>query len=839
MFVKNYNKAAIITGDVEISYVEVIEKIKDYSFALKYNKGERIAIFFENRPEWIYSFFAGWNIGAVNVLIDAMSGKDELEYILNDCSPKTIITSNKNLDLVKKTVESLNYKPEIVNVDTYSFSKRERDVEEYQATPDETVLLLYTSGTTGSSKGVMLTSDNLTKQIRWTNDTKRINISDRVIAVLPTHHSWPLMSTVLAPLDCGATVVMLEKLDAQTLMSTIKKNKITKITAVPRLFEMLHNGIMQKINKNTVAKIFLSICKFLYKIPFNKILFGRVKTEYGKFDVIPLTRKIFKKVYDEFGGSMKLFLSGGAKLDEKIIEDFRAMGLPTVEGYGLTETSPMVTYHPFDKIRIGSVGVIFEQLDVTFDKDDEILIKGPNVMIGYWNKPEETKEVFTEDGYFKTGDFGILDKKGYLCITGRKKDIIVLSNGKNIRPDIIESKIKLNYGLVADIAITNLNNALFAVVVPNMSYAKNNNITNLTETIKFDVVDSYNKSVENYKKILDFMVTFEELPKTRIGKIKRFKLKEFVENNRRERRQASVEIPNYEEYAILSDYLKEVTGESPLPNDHIEIDLGLDSIEIIELQLYIEKSFGIALKEGELAGFTNIEKLAEYIQTAKTKVQRENINWKQILSKDIDWKLPVKIWALKIANFWFKLFLKRKINLKGVGVENIPAGPCIIAPNHTSFLDSLIIYYFLKKEDKKNVYFFAKEKNFRNSLFTYFAKRARIIIMDINKDLITSLQKIAQILKNGKKIVIFPEGTRSRDGKIQKFKNTFAAIAVSLNVPVVPVAINGAYESMPYTRLFPKRGNVTVEFLKSVLPNSLSENEIVKKIYGDIKEKLK
>lgn len=623
MFIKDHKKTALITGDKQISYQEVIAAIKAWSLLLQKGKGKRVAIFFENRPEWIYSFFAGWNCGAINVLIDVMCTQKEVEYILNDCQPEIIITSTKNINLLESAVKNINYQPEIINVDQIELSNQIKNLPEYTPAEDETVLMLYTSGTTGNSKGVMLSYKNIMKNVHWNNDAKRINNTDRIIAILPTHHSWPLIATVLCPLDCGATVVFLPKLDAQTLMTTLKEKQITMVTAVPRLFEMLHAGIMEKIKKNLIAVMLLNFCKLLYKIPGNRFLFGRSKAPYSMLDIIPLTRKIFKRVQKEFGGNIKTFISGGAKLEQHIIENFRAMGILMLEGYGLTETAPMVTYHPFDKIKIGSTGRVFDEIDICLGDENEILIKGPNVFTGYWNKAEDTRNAFTPDGYFKTGDLGYLDKQRYLYITGRKKDIIVLSNGKNIRPDLIEADLKATYGLLEDIAITFLKNQLVAVVIPDMKFARKNGISNINEAIKFDVIDDYNKNVENYKKIYNFIITTKEIPKTRMGKIQRYKLADFVEKNQRARDIKQLEIPQYEEYTIISDHLANIADVDVIPDDHIEIDLGLDSLELIEFHLFLEKTFGIQLQEGEIANFPSVEKLADYVKKTKKHIQKK------------------------------------------------------------------------------------------------------------------------------------------------------------------------------------------------------------------------
>jgi len=839
MFIKDHNKTALVYGDEKISYRELIDKIEDYSSYLKSMKKKRIAIFFENRPEWEYIFFAGWNVGATVVLIDMMSSASEVTHILNDCKPSAIFASDKNINVLKNAIKKVKTKPKIHNVDKLKVTKRKQSVKSYEAKDNEVILMLYTSGTTGKSKGVMLTKHNIYKNVAWNNVPKRINETDILIQILPCHHSWPLVSTVLCPLDCGATVVILKDLKADVLLKTIKENNVTMITAVPRLFDMLHKGIMDKIDKSIVAKLFLSVCKFLYRIPFNRYIFGRVKFPNDNvIDVIPLTRKIFKKVHDEFGGNIKTFISGGAKLNSDLIDDFRAMGIIMLEGFGLTETAPMITYHPFDGLKKGSAGKIFEEMDYRIEDDGELVVKGPNVFKGYYNKPKETKEAFTDDGFFKTGDLAIVDKNRYLYITGRKKDLIVLPNGKNIRPDLIEQHIKNKFKLVEDIAITDIKGKLFAVIVPESKEVRKAANDDINELFKWEVFQIYNAEVENYKKIQNFVVTNEELPKTRMGKLQRYKLQTFITDNATVKKKEKVDIPADKEYTLISDYLKAVAGTSIHPNDHVEIDLGLDSLSIMELQLFLELTFGMKFADGEIFNYPTVMELFLHIKSNKTKAKKENINWKEILNEDIDWKMPKKIWMMNFLNFQFKILSLLKLNIKSSGVENIPDGPCIFAPNHASYLDSIVLYSNLTRKHKNETYFFAKDKNFKNTFTRFFANRSHVILMDINSDLQLSLKKISKVLKNGKKIVIFPEGTRTKTGELSSFKKTFATIAKELNVPISPVAIKGAFEAMPYTAKFPSKGNIFIKFLPTIYPEKNSDSKIAKLVQTIISEAL-
>lgn len=840
MFISEHDNIALVNGNEKISYKELIYQIRRYSSIFDNMKGERIAICFENRPEWVYTFFAGWNMGCTNVLIDMMSMAEEIRYILEDCKPSIIFVSDRTTKVVDSVISLLSYIPRVINIDNFRNFSEQIDYREYQFSKDEVALMLYTSGTTGSSKGVMLTYSNIMKNVRWNNDSKRINETDIILAVLPAHHSWPLISTILCPLECGGTTVFLTELSSEVLMKTMRENRVTMVTAVPRLFEMLHRGIMTKIDKMIVAKVMLGIMKFLYMIPLNRFIFGRVKFPYTKLDIIPLTRVLFKKVHDEFGGNLKVFISGGAKLNPKIIKDFRAMGILMLEGYGLTETAPMVTYHPFDGLKAGSAGKVFDEIEYRIGTDGEIMLKGPNIMKGYWDKPEDTKNAF-EEGFFKTGDLGYIDRKRYLYITGRKKDLIILANGKNVRPDLIEEKIKAQFPIIEEIAVYESGGSINAVITPDLKVAKENGISNLHETIKWEVIDAYNKLVENYKKIKDFIITNLEFPKTRMGKIQRFKLKEFADKTVNLSKETTKEVslsdvsPSFEEYRIIVSQIEEITGISPSASDHFEIDLGFDSVSFIELKVFIENTFGMKFDQEIISSHPTVISLAEFVRETKTKIDTEKVDWKTILTSKTDWVVSEKMWVLNLVSNWFKFSFKKKLNLKALGLSNIPDGPCIIAANHESFMDGLLIFSQVDKSVRKDLYFFAKEKHFRKKILKYFADRSHTVLMDVNKNIYESLQKISKVLQSGKKVLIFPEGTRTRDGNMNKFKKTFATLSKVLDIPVVPVAIKGAFESMPPSRKIPKKGNVTIEFLKPIFPDSLQDNDIMELTYNQIK----
>ncbi len=813
MFVKDFGKTALKIGEKEISYSQLIENIKKFSSALDLKKGDRVAIFSENRPEWIYSFFSIWQSRGIVVPIDFMSTADEVAYILNDSKPTTIFCSEKNKEVLLEATKKIDYQPEILVFEETDFE--EKETQDFEPDKNDVAVIIYTSGTTGNPKGVMLTYDNLYSNIEGIVKADVATKEDKTIAILPYHHSYPLTVSMLTAMYLGATISFITELSSEAILRTLKRDKITILVGVPRLYNLFHRNIMEKINSNKIAKILFKIAKKINNQNFS--------------------RKIFKKVHEAFGGNIKYFVSGGAKLDEEIASDLWALGFTILEGYGLTETSPIVTFNRPNKLKLGSAGLPLEDVEVKI-VDGEIVVKGRNVMKGYYNKPEATAEVL-KDGWFYTGDLGRIDEDGFLYITGRKKEIIVLPNGKNINPEELENKILKMSGLVKEVAVIMQNGQLIAIIYPDFDVIKRNNIVNIEETIKWNVIDKFNQQVPPYKRISGVRIVNRELPKTRLGKIRRFLLPKFLEEMKQKPAE-EIKEPEFEEYKIIKGYLEKVTQKKVLPTDHLEIDLGLDSLEKVEFQVFVEKTFGLKISDEDLIKHPTVQEISEFIKERKTKIQIEEVDWSKVLKEEVkidisEISFPILI-LKRVIQFLFKIYFRYKAK----GIENIPKEPSIIAPNHQSFLDGFLIVATLPDHILKNTYFLAEETHFNTPFRKFLARNFHILIVNINKDLKGSLQKTAQLLREGKNVVIFPEGARTRDGSLLPFKKSFAILSKELNVPIVPTVIKGAYEAYPINQKFPKPKPIQIEYLKPIYPDDYNYNELVELTKQKIQENL-
>lgn len=821
------NKAAIIYKDREYSYKELLTGIKYYSTLLDIKKDSKVVVYVENRPEIIQSFFSVWEKQGIAIVLDAGYTPEQLLYVFNDAEPEYIYATNKNYKNAVAAKEMYGKDIEIINIDDIVVPKEFRP-DNYELNVDnveDTAVILYTSGTTGNPKGVMLSYKNLLSNVNAIKAINLVDETDRVLAILPYHHVFPLNINLLMTMYFGTLVVILDELSSEALRHALREYKISVIIGVPRVWEMLHKAIMNKINSSWITKKIFKICQSI--------------------NSKALSRLVFKKVYNELGGSLRVMASGGAKLDPEVSRDYLTLGLPMIEGYGLTETSPIIAFNKPTNVKAGTVGEIIPDVEVKIAEDGEILVKGANVMKGYYNNPTATKEVIDENGFFHTGDLGKFDGD-HLVIVGRKKEMIVLSNGKNINPADIENEIMKGTDLIKEIAVMEYNNHLMAVVYPDFDLIKHRNITNIKESLKWEIIDKYNVTAPKYRKILEVKIVKNELPKTKLGKVRRFMLNDFLKGevveegaegtvvNQQSKKEIEVPEELKEIYTTLKENIERNYDAQVTPDAHLELDLGLDSLDIVEILSFVESSYGVKIKEEEFTNIKNVLTLAEFIKNHGGTFSSVEIDWKSILNERIDIELPKSAWVGKLIRIITMPIFSLYFSLKKESQEKISNEPAIYVGNHQSFLDALMFNQAIPMKMMADTYYIATVVHFDTPLRRYLADRGNVLIVDINKNLKETLQVSAEVLREGKNLVIFPEGARTRDGELQEFKKTFAILSKELNVPVVPFGIKGAYKAMPYGSKFPSMYPIKIKFFDKICPENLTIEEIVEKSKEEI-----
>lgn len=813
--IKNHGeKTAISFGSNQITYSNFFGKIEKFSSLYELGKGEHAVVYSENRPGWFYAFYSVWMKSGVAIPIDFMATVSEVAYILKDSTPSVVFVSadkRNDMELAIAQAEILtriviidesdHFEPELLSANGFTENQ-----------PNDVAVIIYTSGTTGSPKGVMLTYKNLLANVRPISEIIPIyHPQCRAMVLLPLHHIFPLIGTMVAPMFVGGMSAISPSMTSEDIMGTLQNNKITIIIGVPRLYAAIRKGIVDKINKSSVARMLFGLAKKINSQKFSSLVFGTV--------------------HRKFGGAVEFLVSGGAALDPVVGNDFKTLGFEVLEGFGMTEAAPMITFTRPGRVRIGSPGEALPGCEIRI-VDGEITVKGDNIMKGYYKRPGETAEVI-KNGWLFTGDLGHLDNKGYLFITGRKKEIIVLSNGKNVNPIELEEKILVS-PLIKDCGVFFLEDQLHVVIVPETNLDE---AVDLKDKMRHEVIEPLNQTLSSYKKIFGIYLTNEDLPRTRLGKLQRFRLAEYAKEDQPETELE--EAPQTEEYHMIADYINVEKGKIVKPYYHLEFDLGLDSLDKVGLQVYIQQTFGIDIEASELTGFGSVEKLALYVGEKKTKMEESKFNWTDVLRERVSFKLPVSWLPASLMMRISKLFLQLYFRFKFKGMENIPEGPCIIAPNHQSFFDGLFVTALLRTRQIRRTYFYAKAQHVKLPLLKFLANKNNIIVVDLNKNLKESIQKLAEVLRNQKNLIIFPEGTRSINGNLGQFKKTFAILSRELDIPIVPVSIDGAYNALPKGSIFPRPWKkVRVEFLQPVYPGEYSYDTLADMVRDRIENNL-
>lgn len=799
------NSIAIIAGDRQVSFDEMKKRISFYSQYTSKEVGAKTIVLSENREGWIYAAYSVWENKGIVVPVDATCTSHDLAYIVNDCTPSQIWTSKKKYDLVMQGIKESGLDIPVLLIDDYEtvdVSNQNPAVCEYA--DDDVALICYTSGTTGSPKGVMLTFGNMMANVNSVSKEVPIFTSQvRAMILLPLHHVLPLMGCLICPFWNGGGVAICPSLTAPDIMSTLQNANVGIMIGVPRLWQLLVNGIMKKINSSVVTRSLYSLCSKVQSRKFSSTIFSAVHKKMGY---------------------VKFLVSGGAPLDKDTALVLKTFGFDLLEGYGMTETAPIITFTRPGCLIPGSAGQPMPSVEVKFI-DGELCARGSNVMKGYYNRPEETAAIIDNDGFIHTGDLGYMDEEGHVFITGRKKEILVTPGGKNINPVEIEFKLEHNDDLIKECAVTLNGENLTAIIVPQDDLSRDMTDEELETLMKEKVIQPYNQDIAPYKKIVSVYIYKGDLPRTKMEKLQRFKLQAIIDSGQHKAaRQDDFVEPTFEEYQIIKEYLlEEKKLEQIRPTDNIETDLGCDSLDKIGLQGFIEQSFGMKITADEISRFKSLQELAEHVSDFKTRIEATQTDWKQLLKENthaVD--IPHMWWTGPVIAHTFKAFLKLYCGFTAHGLENLPKeGPYIIAPNHQSFMDGLIVPGYMDNKSIRSSYFYAKSQHVKQGWKKYLAGHHNIIIMDMST-LQDSIQQLGEVLKTGHNLIIFPEGTRTKTGRVGKFKKTFAILSKELNVPVIPVVISGAFEAMPKGAKFLKSHHIDITYLPPVHP---SENE--------------
>ena len=497
---------------------ETLSSIQKLAKVLKNNisKGDRCLLVSENRPEWLIADLAIMLANGITVPAYTTYTEKDYKYLIEDCEPTVIIVSNNEMyNKLKNIIKEKNFIKKIITFDNLNDVAKQDKYLKFDSIINDQLnknikiknpnlrrnspaCIIYTSGTAGNPKGVILSHGGILNNLEGAQEILKPLIDKKPIFLtwLPLSHSYE-HAVQFVQIAVGAKVFYAERIEK--LLENISQAKPTIMTAVPRFYQNLYNKISMNMKKATGIKsklIQLTINLGKKKLLEKKMSLFEIFLN-GLVDVL-----VRKKVKKQFGGNLKAFVSGGGALDREIGEFLNSIGLPTLQGYGLTETSPVVSCNPINKIRVETVGPPFKGNEVKIAEDGEILVKGENIMLGYWNKKEDTAKVL-KGGWLYTGDIGEIDPQdGYLKITDRKKDIIVSAGGDNISPAKIENQLTNSAAIEQAMVFGEGKNYLVGLIVPSKEFI------NEKEKIK-EIIDEINKNLTLVEKIKKFSLLSE------------------------------------------------------------------------------------------------------------------------------------------------------------------------------------------------------------------------------------------------------------------------------------------------------------------------------------------
>src|SRR5580765_146984 len=816
--------------------------------------GARVALFADNHPRWVAAYLGAIAAGYTAVPLDTAFHADQVTKLLKDSGASLLVTDVKHLATARQAVEGLNVQLVLTDPTSLKSATGKEDKQPQsswvgdldaifaagpgnfrpvEAPADNVAALLYTSGTTADPKGVQLTHANMLGEVNAVFGLLQIGPTDAVLGILPMFHVLAQMANLMLPLVKGARVVYLETLNTTELLRALQERQITAFAVVPQFFYLIHERIFKEVSKRgrlaeSVLQSLMHVNRFLRRLHLNagKLLFG--------------------KIHATFGTRMRYLITGGSRFDPVVARDFHDFGIDLLNAYGLTETSAAAFLNTPGHVVIGSVGPPLPTIESkildpqpseeTGQPVGEIIIRGPIVMKGYWNRPDATAEAI-KDGWLHTGDLGYFDSSGNLFITGRRKELIVLANGKNIYPEEIETHY-LKSPYIKEICVMGLeakpgdpnSERLYAVVVPNFDVLKERKVVNAKEVIRFDI-EGLSQQLASTKRIGNYEIWQEDLPRTTTRKLKRFEIEKRVRANQAKGTSAESDVPAQkpltpEDEAWLEKpevlralgVIKQSSRNAPdrvLPTDNLELDLGFDSMQRVELLVEIEKELGGDVEEGQLAEIYTVRDLVnavlESAATGKTVSKAQFAGWSAVLRED-----PTDPDVLELARphpvvegFWYfvtrglQLIARDRFHLTVSGLEKLPkSGTYILSSNHQSYLDPVVLASVLPREVFSNCFAVGTSEIFGTGFMRKLAKAVRVVVVDPDANLIPAMRAGAFGLSHGRNLILYPEGERSIDGTPRTFKKGAAILSVHMQVPIVPIAIDGFYEAWPRGKKF-------------------------------------
>ncbi|MBI4444744.1 MAG: AMP-binding protein [Acidobacteria bacterium] len=814
------------SGRESFTYRRIAEEISAAALFLKaqgVRPGHAVGILMENHPRWGISFLAVQGAGAVVVPFDVLHTTATLKDLIQHAGCTFLISSEKFLPRLREIQGLLPRSlPALVSGaaghEYFSWDDIQPSIATsalplHRRAPDDPLLILYTSGTTGDPKGVVLTEKNVYSNVIELLSVIQVSSQDHVLSVLPLYHVLALMTNFIIPLYVGARVSYLDVLDAPRILQAFREEGVTIFVCVPQFYYLMQRRILQQVSLAPWLRRYL----FSRLLPLSHFLNERMHWNPGKL--------FFGAFHQRLGPSLRLFGVGGARFDPEVAFFFRDLGFNIVQAYGMTETAAIATVTPPNG-GVGSVGRPLPHVEVRIDRPEdhgigEVLIRGHNVMKEYWRNPQATAETLQGE-WLHTGDLGYLSTDGFLHITGRSKDVIVLSSGKNIYPEDVEHYYQSKCSLIKEICVMGLpedvsekEEKLHAIIVPDFEALKERQVVNAYGAIRYEL-ENLSQQIPPHKRVRSFEIRKEPFPRTTTRKIKRFVLRQEVLEQRQQVGSPAAVTESRPENAVEEKVFALIRQmkKRPLSRDmNLELDLGIDSLERVELLSSIEEAFQIAATDAEAASILTVKDLVALVQqklsgdlVAQAKGQ---LSWDSILREPLQEEeqkelyrvlrrrpfVEVLMYLIARTIYWSARVLFR---LKFAGVHNLPRQfPFMICANHLSFLDVFLLVSKLPFRVIRRVCFLGYSAYFTGPAMSFLGSLVKVIPVDPDQHLKQALRLAAEGLRRELVLCVFPEGERSIDGTLKEFRKGPAILAAEFQVPVIPAGIKGTFEAWP------------------------------------------
>jgi long-chain acyl-CoA synthetase len=776
------------------------------------NPGDRVMLVSQNAPEWGMTYFGLLKAGVTCIPVDPDSSTHELLNFARAGDAAALVLSEKlSLDhpelKARMAAEGLAARLWTFE-DVFAMPDEATEDERIallpqRVQPQSVASLIFTSGTTGNPKGVMLSHRNFTSMVSMLSSVFDMSTKDGVLSVLPLHHTFEFSTGFLTPLSRGAQITYLPELTSDALARAIKNGHVTGMVGVPALWELLHRRIKNRLYEKSdwIGK------SADIMIRGNAWLRDQTAVNLGQI--------IFYPIHEGLGGRIRYFISGGSALSEKIQNDFRGLGFTILEGYGLTEAAPVLTVtRPDNRLLVGSVGRSLPGVEVRIASPDssgvgEVIARGPNVMLGYFENEAATKGALV-DRWLYTGDLGRLDDDGNLFLVGRSKEIIVDTNGKNVYPDELEETYS-DSPFIKELSILGLPDGIgekvACLVVPDDEY----DIALSRDELRRRVEEHFREisaSLPYYKRVKLLHFTDIELPRTATRKVKRNEVLEIMqdlEQSQKSGRAGAAPEATGSDSAWLRKVIASVANR---PVEEISInsrlsDLGFDSLMFVELATAIENAGGAISAPERFNEVQDVRELVTVVSRRASASQQRAANARTETERKEEDEIHVPSFVKTIGNKGVdavqKLFYERFLKTRYEGRANVPPHTnFIVAANHSSHLDMGLAKAALGDAGRDMVALAAADYFFDNKFKrAYMENFTNLVPMERTGSLRQSLRHARSFLDRGYNALIFPEGTRSMTGQMADFKPVVGYLALHSRVGILPIYIHGTYEAFP------------------------------------------